>query len=743
MKRGWYMMKQRTGRVLGILCAGCMAVSGAVCAMPAAAVDGFDPETAVFGIHAEGKCGDNVTWSLDEETGTLTISGTGDMKMTDRELLLGLMPLADSVTSIVIGEGVTGICDVAFANYENLTSVSLPESLKTIGRDAFRCCKQLAELTIPEGVEDIGVYAFLATPWLEQQKETESLVIAGKVLICCGNGSIGEPLTEAEYHAIAGDDSYYYDGQLYQLTIPDGVKTIASEAFTGCWGMVKLTIPEGVEKIGSNAFSGCYNLQQVSLPDSLREVGSLAFNAAGLGNDFDIPESVWLIARDAFRATAWLEQKQATEPFVIINGILIAAGTAKTGEVVIPDGVEKIGPYAFCQCEEITSVVMPDSVTEIGEGAFAGCTQLASVHFPAGLESVSRDAFYGCTALAAVDLPEGVRTVGDSAFCGCTALTELDLPALLEEIGSRAFAECPSLTEVDFPEALKYIGEGAFSEDGLLSVVLPEGLESLGVYAFSENGQLGDITIPEGLLDIGAGAFDETLWQSHHLDTDMFVILNDVLMRGGTEAIGEIAVPAGVREIADDAFRDCTELLKVLIPDTVTKIGDGAFENCGLTEVLIPASVTELGIGAFAYCTDLTAVTLPDDLKTIGTSAFYGCQNLENIIVPSGVTEIADNAFAACSKLTLCGEAGSCAESYAKEHRIPFRVLDADPTGDVNCSGNVDVSDAVLLARYLVSDSGAVISGQGLANADCDKNGWRDDADLTMILQYIAKKITF
>ncbi len=742
MKRGWYMMKQRTGRMLGILCAGCMAVSGAACAVPAAAADGFDPETAVFGIHAEGTCGDNVTWSLDEETGTLTISGTGDMKMTARVLMLGLQPLADSVTAVVIGEGVTGICDGAFANFEKLTSVSLPESLKTIGRGAFRCCKQLAELTVPDGVEDIGVCAFLATPWLEQQKETESLIIAGRVLLCCGNGSIGEPLSEAEYHAIAGEDAYY-DGQLYALTIPDGVQTIADEAFAGCWDMVKLTVPEGVEKIGSNAFYGCCNLQQVSLPDSLQEVGAQAFNAAGLGSDFEIPESVLQIARDAFRATEWLEQKQATEPFVIINGILISAGTAKTGEVIIPDGVEKIGPYAFCQCEEITSVVMPDSVTEIGEGAFAGCTGLASVRFPAGLESISEDAFYGCAALASVDLPEGVRTVGDSAFCGCTALTELDLPALLEEIGSRAFAECPSLTEVEFPDALKSIGEGAFGSDGLLSVVLPEGLESLGIYAFSENGQLGEITIPEGLLDIGAGAFDGTLWQNDHLDTDMFVILNDVLMCGSTEAIGEIAVPEGVREIADDAFRNCTELLKVLIPDTVTKIGDGAFENSGLTEVLIPESVTELGIGAFANCTDLTAVTLPDDLKTIGTSAFLGCFNLETLIVPSGVTKIADNAFEACSKLTLCGEEGSCAESYAKEHRIPFRVLDADPTGDVNCSGSVDVSDAVLLARYLVSDSGAVISGQGLANADCDKNGLRDDADLTMILQYIAKKITF
>lgn len=201
MKRGWYMMKRKTGRLFGILCAMCVAVSGAAYAMPAAAVDGFDPQTGTFGIRAAGQCGDNVTWSLDEETGTLTISGTGDMKMTDRELMFGLMPLAQSVTSVAIEEGVTGICGSAFANYVNLTSVSLPESLKRIGRYAFFTCRSLEELDIPEGVGEIGLAAFALTPWLEQQKETQSMVIAGSVLICCGNGSIGDPLTEEEARA--------------------------------------------------------------------------------------------------------------------------------------------------------------------------------------------------------------------------------------------------------------------------------------------------------------------------------------------------------------------------------------------------------------------------------------------------------------------------------------------------------------------------------------------------------------
>ena len=154
-------MKHTVRKLGSLLCAVCMAVSGAAYALPAAAVEEFDPALAAFGVHTEGSCGEHVTWSLDGETGTLTISGTGDMKMTDRELLLGLMPLADSVRSVVVEEGVTGICDAAFISYGNLTSVSLPESLKSIGRNAFFGCTQLTELTVPAGVEAVGEGALL------------------------------------------------------------------------------------------------------------------------------------------------------------------------------------------------------------------------------------------------------------------------------------------------------------------------------------------------------------------------------------------------------------------------------------------------------------------------------------------------------------------------------------------------------------------------------------------------------
>ena len=154
--------------------------------------------------------------------------------------------------------------------------------------------------------------------------------------------------------------------------------------------------------------------------------------------------------------------------------------------------------------------------------------------------------------------------------------------------------------------------------------------------------------------------------------------------------------------------------------------------------------MTEIGLGAFSFCEALREVTLPKSLTEIGTNVFYGCTNLETIIVPETVTEISEHAFDACANLTLRGVSGSYAESYAAAHRIPFSAIPAvSVTGDVDCSGSVDVSDAVLLARYLVADSGAAITEQGIVNADCDRSGKPDSNDLSQLLQFIAKKITF
>ena len=127
----------------------------------------------------------------------------------------------------------------------------------------------------------------------------------------------------------------------------------------------------------------------------------------------------------------------------------------------------------------------------------------------------------------------------------------------------------------------------------------------------------------------------------------------DVDVVGACRNLTSIIIPDSVTSIGNYAFESCTSLTNVTIPNSVTSIGYDAFYNCtGLTDIIIPDSVTSIGAYTFYNCTGLTSVTIPDSVTSIGDFAFYDCTSLTDVTIPDSVTSIGDNAFHKCTSLT-------------------------------------------------------------------------------------------
>ena len=164
---------------------------------------------------------------------------------------------------------------------------------------------------------------------------------------------------------------------------------------------------------------------------------------------------------------------------------------------------------------------------------------------------------------------------------------------------------------------------------------------------------------------------------------------NNTSILNGNGVITKIVIPNSVTRIGDSAFKDCTSLISVNIPNSVTNIDIHAFFNCtSLTSINIPSSVTSIEIGVFVGCTSLKSVTIPNSVTSIGYYAFANCTSLKSVTIPNSVTSIGDYAFHVGETgqehptpgLTIYCEQGSYAETYAKANNIPVVYTDVKAT---------------------------------------------------------------
>lgn len=219
-----------------------------------------------------------------------------------------------------------------------------------------------------------------------------------------------------------GEQAFRLCSRITEVDIHDSVTDIGMGSFAGCGSLTKVNIPENVTVIRYAAFSGCTGLRKIVIPDSVQTIETLAFDGCASLKDVTVPEDLTDFGKHCFEDTALANEKMKKNEPLIINNIVIDCSKC-TGDVVIPDGVTKIGNGAFERFmgdnEDLISVTLPDSVETIAKYAFADCENLEKINIPENLKTIKSYAFFKCKNLTGeLILPESVQHVGVYAFSG-------------------------------------------------------------------------------------------------------------------------------------------------------------------------------------------------------------------------------------------------------------------------------------------------------------------------------------
>ncbi len=380
----------------------------------------------------------------------------------------------------------------------------------------------------------------------------------------------------------------------------------------------------GTPNIPDEFCKGMDSLKKITLLSGVKTIGNNAFAGTGI-TELSLPESITSIGESAFAGTG-IEEFSLPESVKTIGNTAFA-GCDNLTEVVIPETVTNIGEGAFSDCENVEKVVWSDKLTEIPKNTFKNCVSLKDINF-GNVQSIGTSAFDTCTSLTSVNIPDSVTKIGDHAFSGCSSLVIDKLPTNVTVYDDGVFNECKAFTLSEIPEGVTHIWSGAFAGcEFPNSITLPVSIE----VARGLNG-CKKLILKEGVTKL------------------------DSQIKYCSE-VEEVILPETLTEIGNRVFEGCDSLKSITIPKSLERcpgamaIWGPAFEFSSIETVTFEEGTEKIHNALFANCGSLKTVNIPDTVKTIGQYAFFWCGNLESVNIPEGVTTLETSCFAYCGNL--------------------------------------------------------------------------------------------
>ena len=618
-----------------------------------------------------------------------------------------------SLENFVVPDGVTSLEPSTFYNCSKLTNITLPNSLEFIGDNCFNRCSSLKSIVIPQNVTymrgyclydtsisdvlmypttppeaNIGLDYSSTTIYVEDEARDayqndaywnqyyiKSMGEFPGVEIVDGNfryqlhifnddatlisatpdemGIVNVP-TAVTYNdktytvTVIGDNSLR-NSNIKHVVLPEGIKKLGQSCFN--YELKVVNIPSTVDEIYQNCFSGCSSQLKVQvdaqIPTTYGDINlpsgatlymsddlKASYSGDEYWNQFTIMPSEELyidnVNIDGCVYDVYLNKNEVTLKTSDYNGesnYTVKEATAYNGEEYLTTA---IADRCFFEKSVLQSITLPSDITSLGSYCFGNCTSLTEITLSESLTTLGEYCFSGCS-FSTITLPQNVTSVGNNCFYNCSKMTALLVDAVEPPV-------CPN-------------GTGLSTDNVTLFV------PSESITRYKEDAVWGQFTIkPKEEYSFKEEVVGDLKYKLFNYNNVATVIANGYDKPSAYTIPESITAADGnsytVTAIDNGAFKDCSSITGITLPNTIVRLGDQCFAGCSsITTTTIPNGITTWGEYCFSGCTSLKEINFEDGLESLGDRTFYGCSSLKSVTIPDCIKTIGEDCFANCDNL--------------------------------------------------------------------------------------------